>query len=61
MPPAAVRLKFQRRDLVGIVEESCGYRVRGVSNRGNIVLSRNLGCKTKGVAMWLNVVLNDSG
>ena len=39
---------------MGIVEESCRYRVREVSNRGNIVLSRNLGCKTRGVAMWLN-------
>ena len=43
--------KYQGRDRVGIVEESCGYRVLVVSNRGNIVLSRNLGCKTRGVAM----------
>ena len=42
---------------MGIVEESCGYRVRGDSNRGNIVLSRNPGYKTKGVAILLNVVL----
>ena len=53
--------KFQGRDRVGIVEESCGYRVCRVSNRGNIVLSRNLGCRTRGVAMWLNVVMNDPG
>ena len=47
----------QGRDRVGIVEESCGYRVRGVSIRGKFVLSRNPGYKTSGVAMWLNVVL----
>ena len=42
---------------MGIVEESCGYRTRGVSIRGKFVLSRNPGFKTRGVAMWLNVVL----
>ena len=34
--------KVQGRDRVGI-EGSCGYRARGVSIRGNFVLSRNLG------------------
>ena len=53
--------KFQGRDREGIVEDSCGYQVCEVSNRGNIVLSRNLGCRTKGVAMWPNVVLHDTG
>ena len=42
---------------MGIVEGSCGYRARGVSIRGKFDLSRNLGYKTRGVAMWLNVVL----
>ena len=37
-----------------IVEGSCGYRV---NIRGKFVLSRNSGYKTRGVAMWLNVVL----
>ena len=46
--PAAVRYgrelgKFQRRDRVGIVEGSFGYRARGVSIREKSVLSRNLG------------------
>ena len=31
----------------GIVEGSCGYRTRGVSIRGQFVLSRNLGYKTR--------------
>ena len=42
----------------------CGYCRRvlwvpacGVSIRGKFVLSRNPGYKTRGVAMWLNVVL----
>ena len=47
----------QVRDSVGIVERSFGYRARGVSIRGKSVLSRNLGYE--GVAMLLNVVLND--
>ena len=47
----------QGRDRVGIVEGSCGYRACGVSIRGKFVLSRNPGYKTRGVAMWLNVVL----
>ena len=32
----------------GVVEGSCGYRARGVSIRGNFVLSRNMGYKTWG-------------
>ena len=47
----------QGRDLVRIVEVSCGYRAREVRVRGKFGLSRNLGYKTSGVAMWLNVVL----
>ena len=46
-----------RDDIVGIVEGSCGYRARGFSIRGKFVLSRNPGYKTRGFAMWLNVVL----
>ena len=46
----------QGRDRVGIVEGSCGYRARGVSIRRKFVLSRNPGYKTRGVAMWLNLV-----
>ena len=34
--------KLQGRDRVGILEESCGYRARGVSIRGKFVLLRNL-------------------
>ena len=49
----------QGRDRVGIVEGSCGYRARGISIRGKFVLSRNLGYKTRGVGMWLNVVLTN--
>ena len=49
--------KFQGQDRVGIVEGSFGYRALGVSIRGKSVLSRNLGYE--GVAMWLNVFLND--
>ena len=33
------------------------YRACGVSIRGKLVLSRNMGYKTRGVAMLLNVVL----
>ena len=44
----------------GNCRRSCGYRARGVSNRGRFVLSRNPGYKTRGVAMWLNVVLTPS-
>ena len=51
--------KVQERDRVWIVEGSCGYQVLGVSIRGKFVLSRNLGYKTRGVAIWLNIVLND--
>ena len=40
--------KVHRRDDVGIVEGSCGYRARGVSIRGKFVLSRNPGYKTRG-------------
>ena len=47
----------QGRDCVGIVEGLCGYRACGVSIRGKFVLSRNPGYKTRGFAMWLNVVL----
>ena len=36
---------------------SCGYRARGVNIRGKFVFSRNMGYKTRGVAMLLNVVL----
>ena len=39
--------KLQSRDRVGIVEESCGYRARGVSIRGKFVLSRNMEYKTR--------------
>ena len=49
--------KVQGRDRVGIVERSCGYRTRMVSVRGKFVLSKSPGHKTRGVAMWLNVVL----
>ena len=42
---------------MGIVEGSCGNRVRGVSIRGKFVLSRNMGYRTRGVAMLLNTVL----
>ena len=35
---------------MGIVEGSCGYRTFGVSIRGKFDLSRNVGCKTRGVA-----------
>ena len=42
---------------MGIVEGSCGNRARGVSIRGKFVLSRNMGYRTRGVAMLLNVVL----
>ena len=36
---------------------SCVYLARGVSIRGKFVLSRNPEYKTRGVDMWLNVVL----
>ena len=42
---------------MGIVEGSCGNRARGVSIRGKFVLSRNMGYRTRGVAMLLNTVL----
>ena len=42
---------------MGIVEGSCGNRDRGVSIRGKFVLSRNMGYRTRGVAMLLNTVL----
>ena len=56
MPPAAGEEpgNVQGRYRVGIVEGSSGVNIRG-----KFVLSRNLGCKTKGVAMWLNIVPND--
>ena len=41
--------KVQGPERVGIVEGSCGHRVRGVSFRGKFVLSRNLGYKVSGV------------
>ena len=57
VPLAAVRHeepgKLQGRDRVWIVKGSCEFRVRGVSIRGKFVLSKNLGYKTRGVAMWL--------
>ena len=53
--------KLQGRDRVGIVEGSCGYRARGISIRGKFVLSRNVGYKTRGVAMLLNVVVTPAG
>ena len=40
--------KVQGRGRVGIVEGSCGNRARGASIRGQFVLSRNLGYKTRG-------------
>ena len=49
--------KVQGRDSVGIVERSCGYRTRSVSVREYFVLSKTPGHKTRGVHMWLNVVL----
>ena len=51
-------VKLQRRDRVEIVEGSCGYQVRGVSIRVKFVLWRNMGYKTRVVAMLLNIVLN---
>ena len=61
VPPTAARHRRARQSSGtgpnGIVEGYCGYRARGVSIREKIVLLRNLGCKTRGVAMWLNVVL----
>ena len=39
---------FARRDRVGIVEGSCGYRTRRVSIHRKFVLSRNPGYKTRG-------------
>ena len=42
--------KVKGRNLVGIVEGSCGYRSRAFSIRGKIALSSNLGYKTMGVA-----------
>ena len=39
--------KAQGQDRKGIVEWSCGYRARLVSIRGNFVLSRNSGYKTR--------------
>ena len=42
---------------MGIVEGSCGNRARGDSIRGQFVLSRNMGYRTRGVAMLLNIVL----
>ena len=49
--------KVQGLDQVEIVEGYCGYWARGVSIQGKFVLSRNLGYNTRGLAMWLNVVL----
>ena len=45
------------RDRVGIVEGLSWYRARGVSFCRNFVLSRNMGYKTWGVGMLLNVVV----
>ena len=45
---------------MGSVEGSCGYRARGISIRGKFVLLRNPGYKTRGVAMWLNVLGENS-
>ena len=42
---------------MGIVEGSCGYRALGVGIRGMFVLSRNVGYKSRGLAMLLNTVL----
>ena len=51
-PPAAYATgepgQVQRRDRVGIVEGSCGYRAPAVSIWGKFVLSRNLGYKMRG-------------
>ena len=44
-------------DHIGIVEGSCGNRARGVSIRGKIFLSRNMGYRTRGCAMLLNIAL----
>ena len=37
---------------MGIIEASSGYRVRGVSIREKIDLSRILGLQDEGVATW---------
>ena len=42
---------------MGIVEGSCGYRALWVGIRGMFVLSRNVGYKSRGLAMLLNIVL----
>ena len=42
---------------MGIVEGSCGYLALGVGIRGMFVLSRNVGYKSRGLAMLLNIVL----
>ena len=49
--------KVHGRDRLGIVGGSCVCLIRGVSIRGKLVLSRNQQYKTRGVDMWLNVVL----
>ena len=46
----------QGRDYVGIVEESSGYRARGVSIRGNSFYRETRVTRLRG-PMWLNVVL----
>ena len=45
---------------MGSVEGFCGYQARGISIRGKFVLSRNTGYKTRGVAIWLNVLGENS-
>ena len=61
VPPAALLtgepVKVQGQDRVGIVKGSCVYRARMVSIRGKFVLSTNPGYTSRGVAMWLNIVL----
>ena len=61
VPLAAVRHGRARQTSesgpVGIVEGSCGNRALGVSIRGKFVLSRNMGYRTRVVAMLLNTVL----
>ena len=42
------------RDRAGIVEGSYSYRDSGISIRRNVVLSTNLGYKTRRVAIWMS-------
>ena len=50
-------LSNQSRDRVEIVEGFCGNRARGFSFRGKFVFSRNIGYRSRGVAILLIIVL----